>query len=314
MNFELDRLANQLDWNLLRTFMVIVQERSITGAAQRLHVTQPSVSAALRRLEERLEIQLVERGSGRAFTITKAGEAVYREALEIYGGVIRLNRLRVQTAQALSGNIVVYWSSHLDLQFLHPVMAAFQALHPAVTFSQVAAQCADVVRAVEQRVASFGFCTRVDTSPRFRKTALPTQTFGYFCGPAHPLFQVLVPGSADIARSNVVAFEGETLAGPLSQIARHRARNDIGDKLMASTTSSVDLINMIRAGPAIACLSVGQAGLFGADLWHIPLQGQPPLVDAFLITDTERHLTPAERSFEVALAETLNGDRGEETV
>ena len=91
MSFPLDRLAVQLDWNLLRTFMVIVQERSITGAAQRLNISQPSVSSALRRLEERLELRLVERGAGQTFVVTRAGEAVYREALEIYGGVVRLN-------------------------------------------------------------------------------------------------------------------------------------------------------------------------------------------------------------------------------
>ena len=44
---ELDKLGNQLDWNLLRTFMVIVQEGSITAAANRLFLTQPAVSLAL---------------------------------------------------------------------------------------------------------------------------------------------------------------------------------------------------------------------------------------------------------------------------
>ena len=41
MTALVDKFANQLDWNLLRTFMVIVQERSITLAAHRLSVTQP---------------------------------------------------------------------------------------------------------------------------------------------------------------------------------------------------------------------------------------------------------------------------------
>ena len=40
MTALVDKFANQLDWNLLRTFMVIVQERSITLAAHRLSVTQ----------------------------------------------------------------------------------------------------------------------------------------------------------------------------------------------------------------------------------------------------------------------------------
>ncbi|HEV7372558.1 LysR family transcriptional regulator, partial [Arenibaculum sp.] len=56
---ELDRLGNQLDWNLLRTFMMIVQEGGMTAAASRLFVTQPAVSLALKRLEAKLGRQLI---------------------------------------------------------------------------------------------------------------------------------------------------------------------------------------------------------------------------------------------------------------
>lgn len=47
-------LNDRLDWNLLRTFLVIGQEGSISRAAARLHLSQPAVSQALRRLEEQL--------------------------------------------------------------------------------------------------------------------------------------------------------------------------------------------------------------------------------------------------------------------
>ena len=41
-------LNDRLDWNLLRTFLVIGQERSISRAAARLHLSQPAVSQALK--------------------------------------------------------------------------------------------------------------------------------------------------------------------------------------------------------------------------------------------------------------------------
>ncbi len=44
-------LMDRLDWNLLRTYLTIMQERSISRAAARLHLTQPAVSQALKRLE-----------------------------------------------------------------------------------------------------------------------------------------------------------------------------------------------------------------------------------------------------------------------
>ena len=303
MSFELNRLANQLDWNLLRTFMVIVQERSITGAANRLNVTQPSVSAALRRLEERLEVKLVERGSGRGFVVTGAGEVVYREALEIYGGVVRLNDLELSEEQALSGNVVIYRSSHLDAGFLTPIIAAFQAEHSAVTFSLISTQCDEVVRSVRQRVASLGFCTRLDNVPQFRWHKLPSQEFGYFCGPKHPLYRVEDVDPATLSGSDMVGFEGEALAGPLAQIARHRARHDIGDVVKFSATSIIELINLVRDSASIACIATAHAQSFAADLWQIPLHIDPPKVDVYGIIDTDRPFTAAERAIVAALAQ-----------
>jgi len=54
-------LNDRLDWNLLRTFRVIGQELSISRAAARLHLTQPAISQALKRLEEQLDCQLIAR-------------------------------------------------------------------------------------------------------------------------------------------------------------------------------------------------------------------------------------------------------------
>lgn len=68
-----DRLLNdRLDWNLLRTYLVIGQEGSMSRAAARLHITQSAVSQALKRLEEQLDCVLIAR-SGRRFELTETG-------------------------------------------------------------------------------------------------------------------------------------------------------------------------------------------------------------------------------------------------
>ena len=303
MSFQLNRFANQLDWNLLRTFMVIVQERSITAAAQRLNVTQPSVSAALRRLEQRLAVQLIERGSGRVFQVTPSGEQVYREALEIYGGVVRLERLSEQAEHSISGNIVIYRSSHIDLGFLAPYLNGFRERHPAVTFSITATRCQEVVRAVLQREASLGICTRMERSPRLRRHDLPGQEFGVFCGPRHPLHGQESPDPRLIATSDVVGFEGETMTGSLGQIVRYRARHDIGERMIATTTSIVDLIGMLKKGTAIGCMALLHARDYAGDLWRIPVEAPDLLVEVYSVLDRDRHHTPAERAFVDLLSE-----------
>lgn len=62
-----------LDLNLLRVFVVVAEAGSVTGAAQRLYLTQPAVSAALRRLSDAVGAPLFAR-AGRGLVLTGRGQ------------------------------------------------------------------------------------------------------------------------------------------------------------------------------------------------------------------------------------------------
>ena len=58
------RALNNVDLNLLKALDVLLQERSVTRAAQRLALTQPTMSAALRRLRALFDDELLLRDAG----------------------------------------------------------------------------------------------------------------------------------------------------------------------------------------------------------------------------------------------------------
>lgn len=63
---------------LIRYFVAVAQEGNVTRAAERLHIAQPSLSAAIKRLEQQLGVELFAR-KGRQITITPAGECCATE-------------------------------------------------------------------------------------------------------------------------------------------------------------------------------------------------------------------------------------------
>src|SRR5215831_7519630 len=65
--------GRDLDLNLLRVFAVVAETGSVTRAADRLYLTQPAVSAALRRLTTTVGAPLFVR-SGRGVALTSRGE------------------------------------------------------------------------------------------------------------------------------------------------------------------------------------------------------------------------------------------------
>jgi len=106
-------LNDRLDWNLLRTFLVIGQEGSISRAAARLHLSQPAVSQALKRLEEQLESALVIR-SGPRIALSKAGEEVMQIAAELYGTVSRLGPALDAPEETVAGKIRILMISRIE--------------------------------------------------------------------------------------------------------------------------------------------------------------------------------------------------------
>ena len=72
----------------LQYFLTIAREESISGAAEYLHVTQPTLSRQMKELEEELGKQLFIRGK-RRITLTDEGMILRKRAEEILGLVER---------------------------------------------------------------------------------------------------------------------------------------------------------------------------------------------------------------------------------
>jgi LysR family transcriptional regulator, mexEF-oprN operon transcriptional activator len=68
--------GRDLDLNLLRVFVVVAEAGSVTEAASRLYLTQPAVSAALRRLNEAVGSPLFAR-AGRGLRLTHRGQRLF---------------------------------------------------------------------------------------------------------------------------------------------------------------------------------------------------------------------------------------------
>jgi DNA-binding transcriptional LysR family regulator len=67
---------------LLRTFVVVCDARSFTGAALKLGLTQPGVSGRMRRLQTMLKVSLFDK-SAPGVVVTAKGEIILKMAREI---------------------------------------------------------------------------------------------------------------------------------------------------------------------------------------------------------------------------------------
>jgi DNA-binding transcriptional LysR family regulator len=74
----------QPELRLVRYFVAVAEERNITRAAERLHISQPALSAAVRQLEQQLRVALLDR-SDRVLAVTPAGMLLADEGGALLG-------------------------------------------------------------------------------------------------------------------------------------------------------------------------------------------------------------------------------------
>jgi LysR family transcriptional activator of nhaA len=115
----------ELNYHHLRYFWVIAHERSLTKAAQRLHVSQSALSIQLKRLEERLGHALFDRAN-RRLTLTEAGRIALAHANTVFKSgdelVNTLKRGRASQRQILRVGAVATLSRNFQVQFLAPLL------------------------------------------------------------------------------------------------------------------------------------------------------------------------------------------------
>ena len=152
---RLERFAHNLDWNLLRTFVVVVEEGSITRAANRLLLQQPAVSMALKRLEQSVGHRLIDRSPGR-FELTEAGERLHALCRDIFTAIVRLPEAMEPSGEDIAGHITIHAVSHAMNPEWDRAIADFFRLHPRVTVGVTVETTTDVIRSVERGVATLG--------------------------------------------------------------------------------------------------------------------------------------------------------------
>ncbi|MEO1270075.1 MAG: LysR family transcriptional regulator, partial [Myxococcota bacterium] len=124
-------MNNQLDWNLVQVFLAVAATGSLTGAAKRLGLSQPTVGRQLRELEEVLGVPLVVRHS-RGVALTHEGEELRETAMGVAVQMQALVRQASGTRTRVEGVVRISASDMVGTHVLMPTLAHIRTAWPGV--------------------------------------------------------------------------------------------------------------------------------------------------------------------------------------
>src|ERR1700687_4067714 len=122
-------MINSLRPDLLRSFVAVAQTKSFSRAAERVHLSQSTVSQQVRRLEDIVGKSLFERDT-RTVTLTRDGEALQNYAARILG--LMSDAVEHLRAPTLSGHVRLGLSEDFASAGLTPSLAGFLHRNPEV--------------------------------------------------------------------------------------------------------------------------------------------------------------------------------------
>ncbi|MDI3383676.1 LysR family transcriptional regulator [Xenophilus aerolatus] len=189
----------------LRVFMALAESGHFTRAAERLGMSQSSLSAALGKLERLLGARLFDRHT-RACRLTDAGIALLPAAQRLVADWDHLVADARDFTRFARGRVAIAAPNAQCALLLPPVIRSFRDSHPGVRVELHDVPEHEVHALVRSGAADLGIATQTDARSDLVATPLNTDEFIAVMAPSHPVAARRSLEWAQIAREDVIGY------------------------------------------------------------------------------------------------------------
>lgn len=160
-----------MEIRVLRYFLAVAREGSITAAANYLHLTQPTLSRQLKDLEEELGQTLLIRKSHRV-TLTPEGMLLRKRAEEIIAMVDKTQSEFVSLGNTVSGDVYIGGGETRVMGEIAAVIRDIQEAFPAIHFHLYSGNAQDVTERLDKGLLDFGVLIQPADLSRYQSLQL----------------------------------------------------------------------------------------------------------------------------------------------
>lgn len=181
----------------LNYFVTVVETESIAEASRQLHIAQPSISIAIKNLEDTFGLQLFIRHHAQGVSLTSGGRRCYEKAKEL----LRLSYEFEQNARAdkelVSGTISVGCFESAAPLYMPRLVAGFKKIYPDITLQLYDGEQHELMHGLHRGRFDLAFLYDLELGNTIKKEALNAPHKPY----------ALLPESHPLARKNIVTLQ-----------------------------------------------------------------------------------------------------------
>ena len=163
-----------MEIRVLRYFLTIAREGSITSAAEQLHITQPTLSRQIKDLEDELGQKLFHRSS-HSMKLTQEGFIFRQRAEEIVAMVDKTSAEFLSMDKPLAGDIYIGGGETLAVSLIADLIAELRAEYPDIRYHLFSGNEADVTERLDRGLLDFGILVQPADLTKYDCIHLPAE-------------------------------------------------------------------------------------------------------------------------------------------
>ena len=291
-----------MDLRQLRYFSTLAETLNFHRAAERLHISQPPLTVAIRKLEQDLGAALFERDP-RGVSLTEAGRAALPAARAALAAAEQVREAVRQGAGGLRGRLVVGFIGSAIVELLPRIVSPFRQDYPNAELQLEEMNSAEIVQALAAGRIDVGFVRLplMDSTP-VATEVLERDELVVAMRADDPLAAHPRPALADLATRDFIIFSPISVLNAVIRIACQRA--GFSPRVQQEAMQVQTVLSLVEAGLGIALIPARSARLASSRLRIAPLMESIP-VEMGLVTAP--HPSPLARNFVAAARKVCAG-------
>lgn len=163
-----------MEFRVLKYFLAIAREQSISGAAESLHISQPTLSRQIKDLENELGKILFTRGSHK-ITLTEEGMILRKRAEEMVELVQRTENEIALSDQGIAGDICIAAGETDGIRLIANLIKKLEADYPLIKYQFVSGNGPFVMERLDKGLADFGLIFGEVDRDKYEHILLPAK-------------------------------------------------------------------------------------------------------------------------------------------
>lgn len=196
-----------MEIRVLRYFLEIARESSMSRAAETLHVSQPTLSKQMKELESELGKKLFHRGST-SVSLTDEGMLLRKRAEDILTMVDKTTSEFRELDNITGGEVHIGCAESHQIKYLAWVIKDFKEAYPRFRYHLTSGNTEQVVERLDRGLIDFAFIVEPPNLERYNHIEIPgTDIWGLAIRKDHPLAEKKEIVFADLTGVDLICSE-----------------------------------------------------------------------------------------------------------